>query len=97
MINIIFPIQFLYFQISGCTDVTLSLKALNLEDITDLWATRFVVDSQVTETSTGVTFKRKARKYNFLANSVKMSFAGTLTRFKPGLPFSYVVRQIKYL
>ena len=62
-------------------------------EISNTYGTRFIVKSQVTETLTGVTLKKTAERRKFDTRSVKMSFDGTSNKFKPGLPFSYVVRK----
>ena len=87
--------KFSTFQINGCTDITLSREAFNVEEITNISAAQFVVDGQVTETSTGVTLRKRPLRKNFTARSLKMSFDGTSNKYKPGLPFLYVVREIK--
>ncbi|XP_028406949.1 murinoglobulin-1-like isoform X3 [Dendronephthya gigantea] len=79
-------------EIDGCTDITLSREALNMGEIISIYGSQFVVDSRVTETLTGVTLKKRAVTRNFKRRSLQMSFAGTSNKFKPGLPFSYVLK-----
>ena len=57
----------------------------------NLGGTEFSVDAQVNETLTGITMKKHAVKRDIKKRSVQLSFSGTSTRFKPGLPFKYVV------
>ena len=84
-------------QIDGCTNIVLAREELNVAQISRLWRTRFYVNAQVTETLTGVTMKSKAENRNFKQRSVLMSFSGTSDKFKPGLPFKYVVGNVKDL
>ncbi|XP_028407143.1 alpha-2-macroglobulin-like protein 1 isoform X2 [Dendronephthya gigantea] len=79
-------------EIDGCTDITMSREALNMDKIINIDGSQFVVDSQVTETVTGVTLKKKAVTKDFTRRSVKLSFDGNSNNFKPGLPFSYVLK-----
>ena len=49
------------------------------------------MDAQVTETLTGITMKKHSEKHSIMRRSVQLSFSGTSDKFKPGLPFKYVV------
>ncbi|CAB3988758.1 C3 and PZP-like alpha-2-macroglobulin domain-containing 8 isoform X2, partial [Paramuricea clavata] len=79
-------------EINGCTDIRLLREELNVGEVTNVYRTQFLIDAQVTETLTGVTLKSKALKYNMKRRSVQLSFSGTSGKFKPGLPFKYVLK-----
>lgn len=55
------------------------------------WNAEFTIKAKVNENLTGVTLGGHAKTTQFYKRSVLLSFVGSSEKFKPGLPYKYVV------
>ena len=59
--------------------------------MTNTWNAEFIIEAKVKESLTGVTLKDHAKITRLHKRSVSLSFAGSSDKFKPFLPYKYVV------